>query len=383
MYPNVNATAVGTYASTINMTYGENGEIVKTDFIAISAAEAETITQKLGEYPDAEIFGVGINTEFHASLPQDAVSDALHEIWIDKLGHSYDNLDFAAVCLTVDAAHYAALCEVAGVPRGSNILVNRQVFEDGGKKREYAPFDFSAIKDTPITLTGGGGDLPITIAGELTGDEVPNEVACHTASELTVIVPESASILYNWYANVPDSAGFADFAAQTIGEMMPKWNRELRNTAGGVNIADQTAIVKHMVKVIMFFVYGFVGMLTLIALTNVISTISSNVRARSGEFAVLESVGMTKSGLRRMLNLESVLCSMRSLLFGVPLGIIGAYAAHLAVSLQAEVDFSFPWLAVCECTLGVFAITWVTMRYSASRLRGGSVVDAIRAEDGV
>jgi putative ABC transport system permease protein len=138
-----------------------------------------------------------------------------------------------------------------------------------------------------------------------------------------------------------------------------------------------------MVKVIMFFVYGFVGMLTLIALTNVISTISANVRARSGEFAVLESVGMTKRGLWRMLNLESILCSVRSLLFGVPLGIVGAYAAYRAMGLQAEVVFSFPWLAVCECALGVFVITWVTMRYAANRLRGGSIVDAIRAEDGV
>jgi putative ABC transport system permease protein len=383
MYPNIDATAIGTYVSTINMIYGENGEIVKTDFIAISAAEAEAITQKLGEYPDAEIFGVGVSMTLRASLPQAAVSDAQNEIWIDKLGHSYDNLDFTVVYLTVDAAHYAALCEVAGVPLGSNLLVNRQVLQDGGKKREYALFDFAAIKDKPIALTDGGEDLSIAIAGELTGDEVPNEVAYHTASELTVIVPESGSKLYNWYAKVPDSAGFADFAAQTIGEMMPKGSRELRNMAGGVNIADQTAIVKHMVKVIMFFVYGFVGMLTLIALTNVISTISANVRARSGEFAVLESVGMTKRGLWRMLNLESILCSVRSLLFGVPLGIVGAYAAYRAMGLQAEVVFSFPWLAVCECALGVFVITWVTMRYAANRLRGGSIVDAIRAEDGV
>jgi ABC-type antimicrobial peptide transport system permease subunit len=32
---------------------------------------------------------------------------------------------------------------------------------------------------------------------------------------------------------------------------------------------------------------------------------------------------------------------------------------------------------------GVFAVTWVTMRYSASRLKGRSIVDAIRAEGGI
>jgi hypothetical protein len=48
------------------------------------------------------------------------------------------------------------------------------------------------------------------------------------------------------------------------------------------------------------------------------------------------------------------------------------------MGLQAETAFSFPWPAVCECALGVFVITWVTMRYSASRLKGRSIVDAIR-----
>jgi putative ABC transport system permease protein len=121
-------------------------------------------------------------------------------------------------------------------------------------------------------------------------------------------------------------------------------------------------------------------MLTLIAVTSVISTISTNVRSRAREFAVLESVGMTKTGVKKMLNLESILCSVRSLVFGLPLGLFGAYALYRAMGLSVELTFRFPWLSVAECILGVFAVTWVTMRYSASRLKGGSIVETIRGE---
>ena len=132
----------------------------------------------------------------------------------------------------------------------------------------------------------------------------------------------------------------------------------------------------------MTFVYGFVAMLTLIGLTNVISTISTNVRSRSREFALLQSVGMTPWGLRRMLGLESVLCSAKSLVIGVPLGVVGSYLVYKALKMPVEFSYALPWLPIILCTLGVFVITWALMRYSASRLLGGSIVEAIR-KDGV
>ena len=133
-------------------------------------------------------------------------------------------------------------------------------------------------------------------------------------------------------------------------------------------------------RLIMVFIYGFVAMLTLIGLTNVISTISTNVRSRSREFAILRSVGMTDGGLFRMLNLESILGSAKSILWGVPLGIAGSYLVYLALELPAEYAYAIPWLSVLQCVIAVFIITWIVMRYSASRLRSGSIVERIRAD---
>jgi putative ABC transport system permease protein len=132
----------------------------------------------------------------------------------------------------------------------------------------------------------------------------------------------------------------------------------------------------------MMFIYGFVAMLTLIGLTNVISTISTNVRLRSREFAVLRSIGMTHGGLYRMLNLESILCSVKSLVIGLPIGVTASYLIYHSIMASTDFPFEFPWIPIFQCIIAVFFITWIIMRYSASRLRGGNIVEAIRLESG-
>lgn len=163
-------------------------------------------------------------------------------------------------------------------------------------------------------------------------------------------------------------------AAESFGTMMKLNSMNINIDAAGATI------INDMINIIMFFVYIFIGMLTLIAITSVISTINTNIRSRAREFAVLESVGMTKSEIKKMLNLESVLCSIRSLLFGLPIGIAAAYSLYWGIEFSDEVTFSFPWFSVIKCVFGIMALAWITMRYSVSRLKDGSIVETIRGE---
>ena len=135
-------------------------------------------------------------------------------------------------------------------------------------------------------------------------------------------------------------------------------------------------------RLITVFVYGLVGMLTLIGLTNVISTIPAYVRLFSRGFALLRSVGMTHNGLLRMLNLESILSSMKSLVIGVPLGIAGSYLIYHGMMSPVTTTYALPWIPILQCVFGVFVVTWVVMRFSASKLSSGSIVEALRLESG-
>lgn len=55
---------------------------------------------------------------------------------------------------------------------------------------------------------------------------------------------------------------------------------------------------------------------------NVISAVSFQIRTRARELAVLKSVGITSESLEKMLNIESVLCSGKALVTGLPVGIL-------------------------------------------------------------
>ena len=57
--------------------------------------------------------------------------------------------------------------------------------------------------------------------------------------------------------------------------------------------------MNNLQNLVMFFIYGFIGLLSLIAITSVVTTISTNLALRKQEFAMLKSIGMTKKGLKK------------------------------------------------------------------------------------
>ncbi len=69
------------------------------------------------------------------------------------------------------------------------------------------------------------------------------------------------------------------------------------------------------------FFYGFLTLITLIGVTNIINTLDTNIKLRRREFAMLKSVGLTPEGFLRMLRYESLFYGLTALLYGLPIGI--------------------------------------------------------------
>jgi ABC-type antimicrobial peptide transport system permease subunit len=126
------------------------------------------------------------------------------------------------------------------------------------------------------------------------------------------------------------------------------------------------------------FVYCFVGMLAAVGVTGVLATVGSNVNMRAPEFAVLRAVGMDKRGLSRMLNLESLLYGLRSLLIGIPIGLALSLAMYGLFRTNVNVAFHFPWRVVLVCAAVDFAATIVSMRYASGKLRRANIADTMR-----
>jgi ABC-type antimicrobial peptide transport system permease subunit len=177
---------------------------------------------------------------------------------------------------------------------------------------------------------------------------------------------------FHCQTDTPDD--FADYAERALSSL------ESDSTSVYIiNLDKEQRQIKQVYTMLMTFIYCFVGMLAAVSVTGVLATISSNISLRTAEFAVLQAVGLDSRGLRRILNLESLLYGMKSLIIGLPLGIALSYVMYRLFQLQVDFTFAVPWSALVFCVAGVFCVTTISMRYASGRLRRSNVADAMRS----
>lgn len=152
-----------------------------------------------------------------------------------------------------------------------------------------------------------------------------------------------------------------------------------------IYIYDYEEIVNQfnaIMLIVGIFVYGFIGVISLIGLTNIFNTISTNMQLRSKEFASLKSIGMTKKEFNRMIRLESLMYGIKSLIIGIPLGGLGVFAIFSAFSIgSAPMSFVFPWKAILISIAVVFVAVWLIMKYSISKVNKQNIIETIRNDN--
>lgn len=156
------------------------------------------------------------------------------------------------------------------------------------------------------------------------------------------------------------------------------------NMDGELNYYDmdeEAKAEKSIVIVISIFLYGFICVITLIGVTNIFNTITSNMELRQKEFAMLKSVGMTKKEFNHMINLETLFYSSKSLIYGSILGIIGSYFVHRTFAGKIDTQFVLPYKAILICILFVFIVVYMIMKYSMNKINKQNMIETIRKEN--
>lgn len=138
---------------------------------------------------------------------------------------------------------------------------------------------------------------------------------------------------------------------------------------------------RNQIMIMQVLSYGFIVLISLIAAANVFNTISTNISLRRREFAMLQSVGMTKGGLRRMMNYECLLYGSKSLLLGLPVACAVTYLIYRAVLAGYETSFRLPFAAIGIAVLSVFLVVFSTMMYSMKKLKTDNLIDDLKNEN--
>ena len=145
------------------------------------------------------------------------------------------------------------------------------------------------------------------------------------------------------------------------------------------NKEENVRIMNNLFTLIAIFLYGFIIVISLIGITNIFNTITTNMELRKQEFAMLKSIGMTSKEFKRMIRLESLFMGIQSLLFGILIGIILSYLIYL--SSDSDIPYKLPIVAIIVSILVVFILISLIMKYSLNKINKQNTIETIRNEN--
>lgn len=146
------------------------------------------------------------------------------------------------------------------------------------------------------------------------------------------------------------------------------------------DVAEYGQRTRMVVTIVNVFAYGFIILISLIAVANVFNTISTNVSLRRREFAMLKSIGLSEMGFRRMMNYECMIYGLRGLLWGLPASAVMTYVIYRIASGVLTTNFYIPWYSAAIAVGSVFAVVFATMLYATRKLRQDDLVEALKSE---
>ena len=130
---------------------------------------------------------------------------------------------------------------------------------------------------------------------------------------------------------------YSDMSNEELTEEASKAVHEIADEYGETfnDLNEDNKMEQQMWTVINVFVYGFIVMVSLIGIVNVINTISLNILLKKKEFGTLGTIGMTRMQLTKMVLLEGILHGVFSSIIG------GGLSVGLVLYAIKIIDFGF------------------------------------------
>ena len=147
------------------------------------------------------------------------------------------------------------------------------------------------------------------------------------------------------------------------------------------NIEEEVNMLNDLFTLIGIFLYGFIIVITLIGITNIFNTITTNMELRRQEFAMLKSIGMTKKEFNRMISLESLFMGLKALLISIPIGLILSYLIYYYLNTDMGMPYRPPIIAILIAIITVFILIFIIMKYSINKINKQNTIETIRNEN--
>ena len=269
-----------------------------------------------------------------------------------------------------------------GILYDTNIKYLYEEGKDGVKRVEYRMTNFnegdnmSYIQKKYDLQTGyeievGSGNIEVI---KIT-DKLPMGDLLKTSQYPTLIVSDAMIEKFDYtVGNLYLKANNTEKLQEQISDI------DKSNISNIYNIEADVKAQNNIVLVISIFLYGFIIVISIIGITNIFNTITTNMALRNREFAILKSIGMTDKQFKKMIRYESLFYGLKALLFGLPVGILLSYLIYTQTANIYQSGYKIPFISIGICIVFVFAIIFITMRYAIRKSNNQNIIETIRRE---
>lgn len=293
--------------------------------------------------------------------------------FINKIGGKYDEYKDGAIlvdnCLSYDENGKTQEGNLYSWEKGDTITGTIKEKLDSGTKKQNEKDNKKIEKQESIKIVDKTNVRPMgmeekynNIAYLIVSDEYIEKIGYNNVNGMDIQAKDS----YKVEDEIKEL-----YKSKNIGE-------------GDFIVANIDAYVKEqnaMALVISIFLYGFISVITLIGITNIFNTITTNMNLRKKEFAMLKSVGMTKKEFDRMIRLESVFYGLKSLIIGIPIGVGLSYFVYNMFKVDLGMSFSVPVKPILISVIFVVVVVGVIMRYSMRKINKQNIIETIRNDN--
>ena len=262
------------------------------------------------------------------------------------------------------------------------ILINSAITyveNDKGKyiNTKFEPYEYKVGDIIKVKLVGDGiEDKNTQIEIAKTTDKVPMGFEGRTSNGYLIVSNEWIEQNSNYLLN-----GIELYINCNNSDVLEENIRKIDKNLNITNIDSYIREQKAMWIVIAIFLYGFITVISLIGVTNIFNTITTNMNLRSKEFANLKSIGMTTKEFNRMIRLESIFYGTKSLLIGIPIGTLLSYLMFKAFGESVDFGFIFPVSGVSISIIAVFVLIISIMKYSLNKINKQNIIETIRKDN--
>lgn len=371
-------------------------DIMYTSYGEMNKEKAAEFFERASDIPEAEEAAWQQNAHFSVDLSKEELSSEYTD-YLQEEGSDYEQqLDTAPLSVQIiDDETFKSYLKEQGLteaeyfrPEDPKVLAVQMISMFSSTSQRMVKFNMFKSAE-PLTLDllryteNGSEQTGKTLTLSTFVEQGPKLLTSTYSYGLTAVLPESqASLLpkaenddfFTFSFKAADSKALTEKLTVLLQQMNLPADRGLSD------VASYQETDRNMVFIVNVFSYGFIALMTLITIANVFNTISTSIQLRRRELAMLESVGMTKKSINKMMRFECLYYGFKSLLYGLPVAFGVTYLIYTSIAVAMDQPFRLPIASVLISILSVFLIVFITMLYSVHKLRKVDLIDSLRTE---